>query len=105
MSATASLPERLRVCTRILSALSLSPLWAGELPLRSGREAWPRFLLNPQRGRPYAQHLCPPEDARRIGSGVSPYRRYRELGRQIGEDNARRRGVGKERARPHRKLT
>ena len=93
-----------------LAALSEKMLWGslGEVYRRCGRanchcakgeKHGPVFYLTRNQGGRTRNIYVPPELHAQVGAGVSAYRRYRELGQQIAEANARQLGLGKKRRR------
>ena len=93
-----------------LAELSEKMLWGslGEVYRRCGRATChcakgekhgPVFyLIRNQAGRTRNTYV-PPELHDQVVAGVNAYRRYRELGQQIAEANARQLGLGKKRRR------
>lgn len=85
-------------------------LWGslGEVYRRCGRESCrcaagekhgPVFYLTRNEGGRTRNIYIPEELREQVESGVAAYRRYRELGQQIAEQNARTLGLGKKRSR------
>lgn len=64
-----------------------------------GEKHGPVFYLTRNEGGRTRNIYVPPELHAEVAAGVTAYRRYRELGQQIAEANARRLGVGKKRRR------
>jgi hypothetical protein len=93
-----------------LAALSEKMLWGslGEVYRRCGRanchcakgeKHGPVFYLTRNEGGRTRNIYVPPELYPQVAAGVGAYRRYRELGQQIAEANARQLGLGKKRRR------
>jgi hypothetical protein len=93
-----------------LAALSGTMLWGslGAVYRRCGRanchcakgeKHGPVFYLTRNEGGRTRNIYVPPELHDEVAAGVSAYRRYRELGQQIAEVNARHLGLGKQRRR------
>lgn len=93
-----------------LAGLSEKMLWGslGTVYRRCGRanchcakgeKHGPVFYLTPNEGGRTRNIYVPPELHDEVTAGVSAYRRYRELGQQIAEANARQLGLGKKRRR------
>src|SRR5438552_17817283 len=93
-----------------LAALSERMLWGslGEVYRRCGRATchWvkgekhgPVFYLTRNQDGHTRNIYVPPELHDDVAAGVTAYRRYRELGQQIAEANARQLGLGKKRRR------
>jgi len=93
-----------------LAALSERMLWGslGEVYRRCGRanchcakgeKHGPVFYLTRNQDGRTRNIYVPPELHDEVAAGVSAYRRYRELGQQIAEANARQLGLGKKRRR------
>lgn len=93
-----------------LAALSEKMLWGslGEVYRRCGRtnchcatgaKHGPVFYLTRNEGGHTRNIYVPPELHDQVVAGVTAYRRYRELGQQIAEANARLLGLGKKRRR------
>ncbi len=93
-----------------LAALSEKMLWGslGAVYRRCGRanchcttgeKHGPVFYLTRNQNGRTRNIYVPPELHDEVAAGVSAYRRYRELGQQIAEANARQRGLGKKRRR------
>jgi hypothetical protein len=93
-----------------LAALSGRMLWGslGAVYRRCGRanchcargeKHGPVFYLTRNEGGRTRNIYVPPELHDEVAAGVSAYRRYRELGQQIAEANARHLGLGKQRRR------
>jgi hypothetical protein len=64
-----------------------------------GEKHGPVFYLMRNEGGRTRNIYVPPELHDEVAAGVSAYRRYRELGQQIAEANARQLGLGKKRRR------
>jgi hypothetical protein len=93
-----------------LAALSERMLWGslGEVYRRCGRASChcakgekhgPVFYLTRNQDGHTRNIYVPPELHDEVAAGVTAYRRYRELGQQIAEANARQLGLGKKRRR------
>ena len=93
-----------------LAALSDKMLWGslGTVYRRCGRanchcakgeKHGPVFYLTRNEGGRTRNIYVPSELHDEVAAGVSAYRRYRELGQQIAEANARHLGLGKRRGR------
>jgi hypothetical protein len=93
-----------------LAALSGKMLWGslGEVYRRCGRanchcakgeKHGPVFYLTRNEGGRTRNIYVPPELHDEVAAGVIAYRRYRELGQQIAEANARDLGLGQQRRR------
>lgn len=93
-----------------LAALSGKMLWGslGAVYRRCGRanchcakgeKHGPVFYLTRNEGGRTRNIYVPPELHDEVAEGVNAYRRYRELGQQIAEANARDLGLGKKRRR------
>ena len=93
-----------------LAELSATMLWGslGAVYRRCGRanchcakgeKHGPVFYLMRNEGGRTRNTYVPPELHDEVAAGVSAYRRYRELGQQIAEANARQLGLGKKRRR------
>lgn len=93
-----------------LAALSETMLWGslGTVYRRCGRanchcakgeKHGPVFYLSRNEGGRTRNIYVPPELHDEVVAGVNAYHRYRELGQQIAEGNARRLGLGKKRRR------
>jgi hypothetical protein len=93
-----------------LAALSENMLWGslGTVYRRCGRtnchcakgdKHGPVFYLTRNQDGHTRNIYVPPELHAEVAAGVSAYRRYRELGQQIAEANARQLGLGKKRRR------
>jgi hypothetical protein len=93
-----------------LAALSKKMLWGslGTVYRRCGRanchcatgeKHGPVFYLTRNDGGRTHNIYVPPELHDEVVAGVSAYRRYRELGQQIAEANARQLGLGQQRRR------
>ena len=93
-----------------LAALSGKMLWGslGAVYRRCGRanchcakgeKRGPVFYLTRNQGGRTRNIYVPPELHDEVAAGVSAYRRYRELGQQIAEANARDLGLGQQRRR------
>ena len=93
-----------------LAVLSAKMLWGslGAVYRRCGRanchcakgeKHGPVFYLTRNEGGRTRNIYVPPELYDEVAAGVSAYRRYRELGQQLAEANARRLGLGKQRRR------
>lgn len=93
-----------------LAELSAKMLWGslGEVYRRCGRanchcakgeKHGPVFYLTRNDGGRTRNLYVPPELHDQVAAGVSAYRRYRELGQQIAEANARQLGLGQKRRR------
>ena len=65
----------------------------------SSEKHGPVFYLTRNEGGHTRNIYVPPELHDEVAAGVSAYRRYRELGQQIAEANARGLGLGKKRRR------
>jgi hypothetical protein len=93
-----------------LAALSGKMLWGslGAVYRRCGRanchcakgeKHGPVFYLTRNEGGRTRNIYVPPELHAEVAAGVMAYRRYRELGQQIAEANARQLGLGQKRRR------
>lgn len=93
-----------------LAELSVKMLWGslGEVYRRCGRtnchcakgeKHGPVFYLTRNEGGRTRNIYVPSELHDEVAAGVSAYRRYRELGQQMAEANARQLGLGKKRRR------
>ena len=63
----------------------------------TGQKHGPVFYLTRSEGGRTRNIYVPPELREEVEAGVAAYRRYRELGQEIAEANARRLGLGKKR--------
>ena len=70
-----------------------------------GEKHGPVFYLTRNEEGHTRNIYVPPALHDRVAAGVEAYRRYRELGRQIGEANGRQLGLGKKRRRRRRDST
>ena len=77
----------------------LSALRAANCHCAKGEKHGPVFYLTRNEGGRTRNIYVPPELYDEVAAGVSAYRRYRELGQQLAEANARRLGLGKQRRR------
>jgi Family of unknown function (DUF6788) len=93
-----------------LAALSEKMLWGGlgavyrrcgraNCHCAKGEKHGPVFYLTRNEGGRTRNIYVPPELHDEVAAGVIAYRRYRELGQQIAEANARALGLGKKRRR------
>lgn len=65
----------------------------------SGEKHGPVFYLTRNEGGHTRNTYVPPQLHEEVVAGVAAYKRYRELGQEIAEANARRLGLGKKRRR------
>jgi hypothetical protein len=65
----------------------------------TGEKHGPVFYLTRSEAGRTRNIYVPPELREEVEAGVAAYRRYRELGQEIAETNARRLGLGKKRGR------
>jgi hypothetical protein len=65
----------------------------------NGEKHGPVFYLTRNEGGRTRNTYVPPELREEVAAGVAAYRRYRELGQEIAEANARRLGLEKRRRR------
>jgi hypothetical protein len=77
----------------------LSALWPQGCHCASGAKHGPVFYLTRSEGGRTRNIYVPPELRAEVEAGVAAYRRYRELGQEMAEANARRLGLGQKRGR------